>query len=62
MTSGYGSNAYGYTDQIVEDVMDKLNRRVVDPKDEMTEHPFTFGDDKRGFKAAKYLAQIIYDR
>ena len=62
MTSGYGSNAYGFTDQIVEDVMDKLNRRVVDPKDELTEHPFTFGHDKRGFKAAKYLAQIIYEK
>ena len=50
---------YGYTDQIVEDVMDKLNRRVSTRKDELTEHPFTFGLDKRGFKAAKYLAQII---
>ena len=61
MTSGYNSNAYGFTDQIIQDVMEKLNRRVVDPKDEMTEHPFAFGDDRRGFKAAKYLAQIIHD-
>ena len=45
MTSGYNSNAYGFTDQIIQDVMDKLNRRVVDPKDEMTEHPFAFGDE-----------------
>ena len=61
MTSGYNSNAYGFTDQIIQDVMEKLNRRVVDPKDEMTEHPFAFQDDRRGFKAAKYLAQIIHD-
>jgi len=61
MSSCYNSNAYGFTDQIIQDLMDKLNRRVIDPKDAMTEHPFAFGKDRRGFKAAKYLAQIIYD-
>ena len=62
MTSGYNSNAYGFTDQIIQDVMEKLNRRVVDPKDEMTEHPFAFDTDRqRAFKAAQYLAQIIHD-
>ena len=62
MTSGYNSNAYGFTDQIMQDVMEKLNRRVIDPKDSLVEHPFAFGRDKRGFTAAKYLAQIIYDK
>ena len=62
MSSGYNSNAFGFTDQIVTDTMDKLHRRVIDPSDELDVHPFAYENDRRGFKAARYLASIIHDQ
>ena len=57
MTSGYNSNAYGFTDQIMADLMDKLFVKVLAGK--LDKHPFAHEGDLKGFKAAKYLASII---
>jgi DNA-directed RNA polymerase len=54
MTYSYGSNAYGMTDQLREDMMRPLSLKGLK---EGKEHPF--GRDG-GYEASRYLAQHIY--
>lgn len=56
MTFAYSSEAYGFKQQILTDLMDPLAREV---KYKMREaHPF--GDRRTQFVAAGYLAKVIY--
>ena len=55
MTFAYSSSAYGFAEQIREDYMAPLERKVL--LKELEAHPF--GDDK-GSSAATYLGTLIY--
>ena len=57
MTFGYNSNAYGMTDQIMDDLMKPLFTKSMKEK---TPHPFAVDEDMNGFRAAKYLAHITF--
>ena len=57
MTFGYNSNAYGMTDQIMDDLMKPLFTKSMKDK---TPHPFAVDEDMNGFRAAKYLAHITF--
>ena len=59
MTAAYNSNAYGFTDQLMKDLMRKLLKRVLDPNDSLERHPFANGDDLNGFRSAQYLGRVL---
>ena len=56
MTYGYSSNVYGFKDQLKEDLMKDLSRKVA--YGELDAHPF--GDEGTQEKAAYYLAKVNY--
>jgi len=58
MTWAYSSEEYGFAEQLRKEIMEPLQKRVRDPKDELTEHPF--GKDK-GFRASWYMAVVNHE-
>ena len=49
---------YGFAEQLRKEIMEPLQKRVRDPLDELTEHPF--GKDK-GFRASWYMAVVNHE-
>lgn len=60
MTASYNSNAYGFTDQIMSDLMNPLFQEVLEQKRDR--HPFAVDTDRNGFRAAQYLGRIVFDQ
>ena len=58
MTWAYSSEEYGFAEQLRKEIMEPLQKRVRDPLDELTEHPF--GKDK-GFRASWYMAVVNHE-
>ena len=56
MTFGYGSNLFGFAEQLKDDLMKPLSNDVM--KGRLEAHPF--GDDD-GYQAANYMASKVWD-